>query len=271
MPVTEAVLPQVVLVAVAGAVGLVVGSFLNVVVHRVPLGLSVVRPGSRCPTCERPIAPRDNVPVLSWLLLRGRCRECGATIPVRYPLVEAATALAFAGVVWWRGWGWDLLPLLYLAAISIALALIDVDVQRLPDVIVLPSYAVLLVLLLPDAVATLQWWPLVRALIGMVALFVFYDLLALIYPRRGGMGGGDIKLAGVLGLVLAWQGWAQLAVGAFAGFLVGGLSALALMAAGRARIGSKIPFGPYMLAGAWLGLVAGEAVAGWYLRTAGLG
>ncbi len=267
---TEAALPQGVLVVALAVLGLVVGSFLNVVVHRVPLGRSVVRPGSACPACETPVAARDNVPVLSWVLLRGRCRSCAAPISARYPLVEAGTALAFAGVGWWRGWGWDLLPLLYLAAISIALTLIDLDVQRLPDVIVLPSYAVLLVLLLPDAVASVQWWPLVRALIGMVALFLFYDLLALVYPRRGGMGGGDIKLAGVLGLVLAWQGWAQLVVGAFAGFVIGGVSALALMATGRAGLGSKIPFGPYMLIGAWTGLVVGAPVAQWYLRTSGI-
>jgi leader peptidase (prepilin peptidase)/N-methyltransferase len=255
---------------ILGLAGLAVGSFLNVVIHRVPAGKSVVTPGSACPECDHPVRPRDNVPVASWLLLRGRCRDCGTAIPVRYPLVEAATGVAFAAIGAWQGWSWSLLPLLYLAAISIALALIDLDVRRLPDAIVLPSYAVLPLLLVLEALATLEWWPLVRALIGGVALFLFYDVLALVYPRQGGMGGGDIKLAGVLGIALAWVGWGALIVGAFAGFLLGGLYSLAAVATGRAGMRSSIPFGPFMLAGAWIGLVAGEAVADWYLRTSGL-
>lgn len=256
---------------VLGLAGLLVGSFLTVVVHRVPAGRSVVAPRSACPGCERTVRARDNVPVLSWLLLRGRCRDCGTRVSARYPLVEAATAAAFAAIGAWQGWAWSLPALLYVAAISISLALIDVDVRRLPDVIVLPSYPVLLLLLVPDAVAAQEWWPLARALIGGVALFLFYDVLALVYPRQGGMGGGDIKLAGVLGIALAYAGWGPLLVGAFAGFLLGGLYAAVLVVAGRAGLRSAIPFGPFMLAGAWLGLVAGDPVAAWYLRTAGLG
>lgn len=257
-------------VVLAGVLGLIIGSFLNVVVHRVPIGHSVVSPGSACPACEAPVRPRDNVPVVSWLLLRGRCRDCDVRISARYPLVEAATGLAFAGVVAWQGLSWTLLPLLYLAAVSIALTLIDLDVRRLPDAIVLPSYAVLPLLLVPEAVATLEWWPLVRALIGGVALFLFYDVLALVYPRGGGMGGGDIKLAGVLGIALAWIGWGPLVVGAFAGFLLGGLYSVAIVVTGRAGMRSSIPFGPFMLAGAWVGLALGDTVADWYLRTSGL-
>jgi leader peptidase (prepilin peptidase)/N-methyltransferase len=256
---------------VLGLAGLLIGSFLTVVVHRVPEGRSVVAPRSACPGCERPVRARDNVPVLSWLVLRGRCRDCGSRVSARYPLVEAATAVVFAGVGAWQGWSWSLLPLLYLAAISIALTLIDVDVRRLPDAIVLPSYPVLLLLLVPDAVAAQEWWPLVRAVIGGVALFLFYDVLALLYPRGGGMGGGDVKLAGVLGIALAYAGWGPLIVGGFAGFLLGGLYSGVLIAAGRAGLKSSIPFGPFMLAGAWVGLLAGDPVASWYLGTAGLG
>ena len=253
-----------------GLVGLAVGSFVNVVIHRVPEGRSVITPRSACPGCGNPVRPRDNIPVVSWLLLRGRCRDCGTRISVRYPLVEAGTGIAFAAVGAWQGWSWALLPLLYLAAISIALALIDLDVRRLPDVIVLPSYAVLPLLLVPDTLATLEWWPLVRALIGGVALFLFYDVLALVYPRQGGMGGGDIKLAGVLGIALAWVGWGPLVVGTFAGFLLGGLYSLVIVVLGRAGMRSSIPFGPFMLAGAWVGVVVGQSVADWYLRTSGL-
>jgi leader peptidase (prepilin peptidase) / N-methyltransferase len=121
-----------VLIVLAAAFGLIVGSFLNVVIARVPDGESVVRPGSRCPACLVPIAPRDNVPVLSWVLLRGRARCCGVRISVRYPLVEAGTAIAFATVAAWSPTVWLLPALLYLAAVSIALALIDVDTFRLP-------------------------------------------------------------------------------------------------------------------------------------------
>ncbi|MGF1652603.1 MAG: prepilin peptidase [Actinomycetales bacterium] len=256
---------------VLGLAGLLVGSFLTVVVHRVPEGRSVVAPRSACPGCGRAVRAWDNVPVLSWVLLRGRCRDCGSRVSARYPLVEAATALAFAGVGAWQGWSWSLLPLLYLAAVSIALALIDLDVRRLPDAIVLPSYPVLLLLLVPDAVASQEWWPLVRAVIGGVALFLFYDVLALVYPRQGGgMGGGDIKLAGVLGIVLAYAGWSPLIVGAFGGFLLGGLYSAVIVVIGRAGLTSSIPFGPFMLAGAWLGLLTGDATAAWYLGVAGL-
>lgn len=255
---------------VVGGAGLAIGSFLNVVIHRVPAGASVVRPGSACPACAAPVRPLDNIPVLSWMVLKGRCRDCRERIPIRYPLVELGTGIAFAAIGAWQGWSWTLLPLLYLAAISIALALIDLDVRRLPDVIVLPSYAVLPLLLVPDALATLEWWPLVRALIGGVALFLFYDVLALVYPRQGGMGGGDIKLAGVLGIALAWVGWGPLVVGTFAGFLLGGVYSLIIVVLGRAGMRSSIPFGPFMLAGAWIGLVLGDTVADWYLRTSGL-
>lgn len=261
--------PSAGLLLVLGVAGLLTGSFLNVVVHRVPRGESVVRPRSACPSCSTPIAARDNVPVASWLLLRGRCRSCHRQISWRYPAVEVATGAAFVTLGAWQGWSWTLLPLLYLAAVSLALAIIDAEVRRLPDAIVLPSYVVLPLLLLPQLAATGEWWPVVRGLVGLVALFAFYDVLGLLYPR--GMGGGDIKLAGLLGLVLGWAGFAELLVGAFAGFLLGGVYSITLLALGRAGLKSAIPFGPFMLAGAWVGLVTGAAVADWYLGTAGLG
>lgn len=247
--------------------GLLVGSFLNVVVARVPAGESIVTPPSHCPRCGHPIRARDNVPVLAWLLLRGRCRDCGEPISVRYPLVEAATGAAFGGVGAWLGPDPALPAFLYLAGVSIALALIDLDVKRLPDAIVLPSYPVALVLLAVPVVAGRDWDTAARAAAGAGALFGLYAVLWFVYPR--GMGLGDVKLAGVLGLYLGYLSWGHLAVGGFAGFLLGGVVGAALMAAGRAGRKSKIPYGPFMLAGTWLAVPLGAPLAHAYLRAIG--
>ncbi len=259
------------LVLVCVVLGLTVGSFLNVVVWRVPRGESVVSPPSHCPGCGRPVRPRDNIPVVSWLLLRGRCRDCGTTISRRYPLVEAGTGALFGLAAWWLGPVWVLPAVLYLAAISVALALIDIDHRRLPDAIVLPSYLVVLVLLVlaswnpggaPD------WSALLRAVVGGAAMYVIYFVLCVVHPR--GMGFGDVKLAGVLGMVLGWFGVAELVVGWFGGFLLGGLWGLGLMAARRAGRKTQVPFGPWMLLGALLALPLGEPLARAYLAAAGL-
>jgi leader peptidase (prepilin peptidase)/N-methyltransferase len=258
----------VVLVAFCAVLGLAIGSFLNVVIWRVPRGESIASPPSACPGCDTPIRPRDNVPVVSWLLLRRRCRDCGEPISARYPAVEAGTAVAFAGVAAYFGLVAHLPAFLYLTAIAIALALIDVDVHRLPNAIVLPSYIVGAALLAAPSLIEGDYGQLARAAIGAVALYAFYFVLVLVYPS--GMGFGDVKLAGLLGMYLAWLGWAELAVGAFGGFLIGGVAGLGLMLSGKAGRKSKIPFGPYMLIGAFAGIFFGDAVAGWYLATMGL-
>ncbi len=250
----------------AGLLGLVVGSFLNVVIHRVPRGASVVRPASACPACGSPVRRRDNVPVLSWLLLRGRCRDCGAPISVRYPVVELATAALFVGASALLGLGpraWALPVYLYIAAVGLALALIDLETRRLPNAIVLPSYVVVGVGLTLASAATQDWAALVRALVGGAALWLLYFMLVVVKP--GGMGFGDVKLAGILGGALAWLGWGALAVGGFAAFLVGGLVAVALMLTGQARVGTAIPFGPWMVVGAFIGIAAGERLWSAYL------
>jgi len=255
--------------AVAGGVlGLAVGSFLNVVVHRVPVGASVVSPPSACPQCGHGVRPRDNVPVVSWLLLRGRCRDCAATIGARYPLVEGGTALLFGVTAAWFGLVWHLPAFLYLAAVGVALALIDIDVRRLPDAIVLPSYVVGGTLLAAASALEGDLSSMVGAVIGGAALYGAYFLMALAYP--GGMGFGDVKLAGVLGMYLGWLGWSELAVGWFAAFLVGGCVGVALIVAGRAGRRTAIPFGPYMLVGASIGIFLGPGLAGLYLRSMGL-
>ena len=256
----------VVLLPLAAVLGLAIGSFLDVVVWRVPRGESVVRPPSACPRCAHPVRARDDVPVLSWLLLRGRCRDCGEPIATRYLLVEAGTCLAFVGVTALVGLSWVLPAALYLTAIAVALALIDLDVHRLPDAIVLPSYPVVAALL---ALASWNpgggsdWGALLRAGTGGAGLLAFYLAAALVHPA--GMGLGDVKLAGVLGMVLAWFGWGAFAVGAFAAFLLGGGCAVTLVVLGRAGRGSGIPFGPWMLAGAFAGIAAGDGISTWYV------
>jgi leader peptidase (prepilin peptidase)/N-methyltransferase len=209
------------------------------------------------------VRPRDNIPVLSWLLLRGRCRDCDEPISARYPLVEAGTALLFVVLTVRIGFEPELVAFLYLGAIGVALALIDLDVKRLPNVIVLPSYLVAGALLTIAALVGGEWDALLRATIGMAALYGFYFLLALVYPA--GMGFGDVKLAGVLGLYLGWLGWSELVSGAFLGFLFGGVVGGALMAFRRAGRKSTIPFGPFMLVGALVAIVWGGALGDLYL------
>jgi leader peptidase (prepilin peptidase)/N-methyltransferase len=250
------------LVAVA-LVGLVVGSFLNVVIWRVPRGESIVSPPSHCPGCDRPVRPRDNIPVISWLLLRAKCRDCGEGFSARYPLVELGTAAVFVVLALRIGLHADLPAFLYLGGIGVALALIDLDVKRLPNSIVLPSYPVSAALLGVAAIAQDDAGAYVRALLGMAALFAFYFLLVFIYPA--GMGFGDVKLAGVLGLFLGWLGWGEVISGGFLGFLFGGVVGVGLMMARRAGRKSQIPFGPFMLAGALVAVIAGGALADLYL------
>jgi leader peptidase (prepilin peptidase)/N-methyltransferase len=254
-----------VLVVCTALVGLLVGSFLNVVIWRVPRGESVVSPPSHCPGCGHEVRPRDNIPVVSWLLLRGRCRDCGTGISIRYPLVEAGTAVLFAVLTLAIGFEPDLPAFLYLGAIGVALAMIDIDVKRLPNAIVLPSYPVAAALLTVAAAVDGRWDDLLRAGLGMVVLYAFYFLLALVYPA--GMGFGDVKLAGILGLYLGWLGWAELVTGGFLGFLFGGVVGGGLVLVRRAGRKSMLPFGPFMLAGALVAILWGGALADLYLDT----
>jgi leader peptidase (prepilin peptidase) / N-methyltransferase len=259
---------RIFLVAAAGGLGLLIGSFLNVVIVRVPAGGSVVRPRSACVTCGEPIAQRDNVPVLSWLLLRGRSRCCNEPISARYPLVELATGVAFAVVTAWSGLSWRLPALLYLVAISIALTMIDLQLRRLPNAITLPSYPVGAALLALAAFGEGEPGRLIRAAICGGALYAFYFVLMVANPR--GMGFGDVKLAGVLGLYLGWFGWQYAVVGGFLAFLVGGVIGIGLMILGRAGRKTQIPFGPYMMLGAWLALAFASPLSTWYLESSGI-
>jgi leader peptidase (prepilin peptidase)/N-methyltransferase len=254
-------MPQPLLLGVAALLGLAVGSFLNVVIYRVPRDESLVRPGSQCPHCGNAVRHRHNVPVLGWLLLRGRCADCKTRISPRYPLVEAGTALLFVAVAAKFGWSWELPAYLYLAAVAVALAAIDLDVMRLPNKIVLPSYAVAPLLLLPAVIAEHNWPAAARGLAAAALLYAGYWILGAL-PK--GMGGGDVKLAPLLGFYLGWLGWSSVLIGAFAGFLLGGVVGVALLTARAATRKSRIAFGPFMLAGVFLAVFAAAPLANWY-------
>lgn len=256
---------MLVLIVTVAVLGVVVGSLLNVVVFGVSRGMSLRHPRSRCPCCAQTV--RHRVPVVGWLILRGRCADSRARISVRYPLVALATALLFVAVAV-RLSALQLLPALpaylYFAAIGIALALIDIDCRRLPNAIVLPSYPIVLVLLTAAAAWQHDWAALVRALIGTAALFGLYVVLAMIYPA--GMGFGDVKLGGLIGAVLAYLSYPALLVGALAAFLLAAVAGMVLIISRRGSRKTAIPFGPYMLFGALLAIFAADPIAQSYLR-----
>ena len=252
--------------AFSGLLGLMIGSFLNVVIWRVPRGESVVRPPSHCPHCDHQLAPLDNIPLLSWLALRGRCRHCGGPISARYPAVELTTGVLFAALALKFGADSVLPAYLYLAAVGVALTLIDFDVKRLPDVLTLPSYPVGIGLL-AIGIHGHGIHPFLRALLGMLILFGFYALLWFFYPA--GMGLGDVKLSGVLGLYLAWLSWGALATGAFAAFVYGGVVGIGVILFAGGGRKTKVPFGPFMLLGALTGIFVGSQLAHAYTSLLG--
>jgi leader peptidase (prepilin peptidase)/N-methyltransferase len=245
--------------------GLAVGSFLNVVIYRVPRSESLITPSSRCPSCDSAIRHRHNIPVLGWLVLRGRCADCGVRIGGRYPLVEVATAVLFVAVTLQMNQLHLLSALpayLYFAAVGTALAVIDLDWRRLPNAIVLPSYPVVAVLLTLSAAWEHDWWALARAAIGAAALFAFFFTLA--YAHPAGMGFGDVKLAGILGGVLGYLSWSALVIGAFAGFLLGAVVGVALIVSRHGGRKTAIPFGPFMIAGVLVAIFAAAPIAQFY-------
>lgn len=250
------------MVVIAGLLGLLIGSFLNVVVWRLPRGESLSHPASHCPVCDHPIRPYDNVPVVSWLVLRGRCRDCGTRISARYPLVELATGLLFGLTAWWVGWS-VLLPFaLWFMAACIALFLIDLEVKRLPNSLTLSTYLVVLGGFTLTAAMEDTWSAWLRAAIGGLALALVYALLAAFFPR--GMGWGDAKLALSLGSVMAWVGWGTLVVGGFGAFVLGAVWGVGAIVVGKAGRKSALPFGPFMIASALLAVVWGQRIADWY-------
>ncbi|MFY0408068.1 prepilin peptidase [Solicola sp. PLA-1-18] len=255
-----------ILFVLTALLGLAVGSFLNVVIHRVPAGESVVSPASACPACGHQIRARHNVPVLGWLLLRGRCADCAEPISVRYPLVELATAVLFVAVTW-NAARLDLLPalpaFLVFVAAGVALTAIDLDVMRLPNAIVYPTFGLVAAGFVAASVVTGEVQPLVRAAVAAAALGLLFLALALAKP--GGMGLGDVKLAVVIGAVLGYVSYPSVVVGVFAAFLLGTLAGAVLVVVRRAGRGSLLPFGPALVAGAVLALFVGGPISDAYL------
>jgi leader peptidase (prepilin peptidase) / N-methyltransferase len=247
--------PAIVLAAVGG---LLLGSFLNVVAWRLPRGESLVSPGSHCPGCDTAIRPYDNVPVLSWLALRGRCRDCRTRISTRYPLVELATALLYVGVVIGRDGARDIVLGLILVTVLVPVTLIDLDHRIIPNRITLPAAVAAII-----AGAILDPGFLPDQLIAGVASGGFFLLAALAYPR--GMGMGDVKLAGVLGLYLGRAVASAILIALVAGIVVG----IGVIAAKGAKEGRRtaVPFGPFLALGGVVALFAGNALVEAYLDT----
>ncbi|MHB8894175.1 MAG: prepilin peptidase [Candidatus Geothermincolia bacterium] len=269
--------------AVAALFGAVVGSFLNVVILRLPAGESIVFPGSRCPRCGAPIRPRDNVPVFGWIALRGRCRDCREPIDPRYPLVELANALLWAALALRFGLGFQLFAFAALCSALLVITLIDVDHWIIPDAITLPGIAAGLAasFFLPPRGSVVAAFFHHRLgfdrLPGFLASPGFFDSLAalllgggLFYlvavVSRGGMGGGDIKLTAMMG---AFLGMRDLGVAIFIGLLAGSTVGIGLMIAGRKTRKDAIPFGPFLALGGICAVFWGRSLVEWYLNMRG--
>lgn len=262
------VVPLSITVPALGVLGLLVGSFLNVVIHRVPEGLSLVRPGSACPACGHAVRAYDNVPVLSWLVLGGRCRDCDAPISARYPAVELATAVLFALVGLEFGWNGYVPAALAVTAGGVALFMIDLDRQRLPFAITGVVAALVAVSLAADVlVGGTDVSPV--ALVSPGIWLGVYGGAWLLTAGRG-MGLGDVALAPVLGLALGWLGWGPSLVGLLAGFVLGAVVGLVLLRSGRAGRRTRVPHGPFMLSGAAVGMFWGQPLWNGYLVLVGV-
>jgi leader peptidase (prepilin peptidase)/N-methyltransferase len=243
----------------AVVLGLCVGSFLNVVIYRLPRGQSLSRPPSRCTRCGRRLTWYDNVPVVSWLALRGRCRQCGEPISLQYPLVEAVTALVALLIVVMTPPGILLASRLVLALMLIALFVIDLEHQILPNAITLPGIVVGLIF---SAFAPPG---LVQAVLGaLLGAGVLYGIAAAYYlwRKEEGMGMGDVKMLAMIGAFLGWRAvLLTLVMASFAGSVVG----VGLMVAHRGNMKYALPFGTFLALGALLAMLVGDPILDWYL------
>lgn len=252
------------MVLVVFILGLVFGSFLNVVIYRLPRKQSIVFPPSHCPQCQHALAPYDNIPVISFLLLKGRCRYCQKPISWRYPLVELLTALLLTAVYWQFQLSFSFFNAAAFILILIAVSFIDIDFKIIPNRIIIPALVVFASLIPVQYftglkllnLLTSRWYdPLIGFLIGGGFLY----LLAVMWP--GGMGGGDIKLAAFMGLFLG----GYTAVALLIGFLLGALGGLAAMFFWGKSRKDQIPFGPYLALGSLVALFYGPEIVNWYL------
>lgn len=239
----------------AGVVGLAVGSFMGVVVDRVPSGDSVARPASHCDSCGAELGARDNIPVISYLLLKGRCRSCKAPIPAQVLVIELVTAAVFVLVDLRVAQGWAVPAYCAFGAGAVALSAIDMKLRRLPTPIVYWTAAVGGVLLLLASAVTSDWNRLLEGAIGAAACFAVFFAIFFAVPK--GMGFGDVRLAGLCGGFLGWLGLRVVPVGLLSAFVIAGVPALVLVILGKANRKSQFPFGPYLAAGALFGICAG--------------
>jgi leader peptidase (prepilin peptidase) / N-methyltransferase len=244
------------LIVAALLAGLLVGSFLNVVAWRLPRGESLAHPPSHCPSCGEPIRPYDNVPVLSWLMLRGRCRHCRAPISARYPLVELSTGVLYALVVGFRHGTADVVLGLLLVTFLVPITLIDLDVRRIPNKLTGPLSVLALA-----AVVVFATGDVVEYLVAGAGAFLFFFLAAFAYPQ--GMGMGDVKLAGAIGLCLG----RAVAPAIFIALVTGVAAGVAVMARVGASRGRRtaVPFGPFLALGAVVALFVGDDLMNSYL------
>jgi len=252
--------PSAILGIYAVALGLITGSYLNVVIHRLPRGVSTVLPPSSCPSCGVRIRARDNVPVLSFLVLRGRCRGCGRSIGWRYPMVEAATGALFLACFLRFGPTWSAVVAALFGSLLIALALIDLEHFILPDRITLPGIALGLVLQ-----PVVKWVTIPSALLGAAAgagVILAMNAIWLLVRKVQGFGLGDVKMLAMIGAFLGLSG---VAVTLFVGALLGSLVGIALMARQRIQLQSRLPFGFFLSIGALAALFWGRGVVEWYL------
>ena len=246
------------LVGGCALLGLAIGSFLNVVIYRVPRHESVVSPRSACPSCHSPIRERDNIPLVSWLVLRGKCRDCHSPISARYPLVEVGNAALFAVTAARIGFNWELPAYLVLFAALLALACIDVERLVLPKLIVYPTLALVSALLLLAAAVTGHWHDLLSAAIFGAGWFIAFFALNALNPRY--LGFGDVRLAPVLGLALGWLGWRYVVLGFFAANLFGAVIGVALIAAKKARMDQQVPYGVFLAVGTAFAVLLGPDI-----------
>jgi leader peptidase (prepilin peptidase) / N-methyltransferase len=243
--------------------GSMIGSFLNVVIYRLPRGESLAWPGSHCPHCNRAIKPWENIPILSFLALRGRCAGCKKAISWQYPLVEAVTGGLMALLLWKFGWSYELMIYGVMAALLVALSGIDIATMRLPNQLTLSGAIAAIVLTL--VLRREEWLGMVLGSLTGLGLLGVMGLLGRLLFKKETLGMGDIKLAGMMGLYLGPAHTAGMFIlGVFIGAIVGG----SLMLVVRRGWGQKIPFGPYLAAGGLVSLIWGESIWLWYVRLA---
>ncbi len=244
--------------------GSIVGSFMNVCIYRIPRKLSIILPSSRCPSCNTPVKPWDNIPIVSYLFLGGRCRECKSKISLIYPLVELLNALLYVFILWRFGFAWHT-PLYFIfCSTLIVISFIDLEFQIIPDKITLPGIPIGIIVgsfLLPDPFMRYNILGLKASLLGFVIGGGVFYALAII--SRGGMGGGDIKMMAMVG---ALMGWKAVLLISFIGSFIGGLVGIFLMIfKGKGRK-TKIPFGPFLALGSLITLFYGEEILYWFLH-----